>query len=84
MQPNKILQIIPAPVSMKAWYEDPDTGKVFSCPIVCLALMENDYGSRYIQPMGMTLRNGVIDGVNGYGEELYFSIEKEFPEEAGT
>ena len=80
--PDKILQIIPAPAGMKAWYKDQDSGHVFSCPVVCLALMQSaESGNRHIQPMDMTLRDGIIEEANAYGEALYFSIGDDFPED---
>ena len=78
--PDKILQIIPAPADMKVWYKDQDSGHVFSCPIVCLALVEDRDGRRYIQPMDMTLRDGIIEGANAFGDALHFSIGDECPE----
>lgn len=58
---NKILQIIPAPVGMCARYED-ENG-MFTTPIVCLALFEED-GYRYVEPMDM-IDNGVIGSACG-------------------
>ena len=46
MDHDKILQIIPAPADMRAWYKDPDSGAVFSCPVVCLALLADRDGYR--------------------------------------
>ena len=77
---DKILQIIPAPADMLAWYRDQDTGVEFPLRVVCLALMEGFKG-RYVKPMDICWGDGRISPVsNEVGDFLGISFEhREIP-----
>lgn len=59
---------------MAAQYDSGD-GIVFECPIVCLALVENSNGHRYVELMDMTSDGDVDftgnDGSNFLGVKIY-------------
>lgn len=77
---DKILQIIPAPADMLAWYRDEQTGVDFPCRVVCLALMEDCTGGRYVQPMEITQGDGVVDVVGAASDFIGISFEsREMP-----
>ncbi len=77
MKEDKILQIIPAPKGIKAYYED--EGNKWSVPVVCLALVESATGLRYIEPVEM-YSDSLIDIV-GASEKSGAFLEITFPED---
>lgn len=77
---DKILQIIPAPAGMLAWYRCEQTGADFPCRVVCLALMEDRTGGRYVQPMEITQGDGIVDAVGSTSDFMGISFEsREMP-----
>lgn len=69
MNKEKIIQIIPAPAGMYVKYAGECNGEEYEyyAPVVCLALMENQLGSRYIQPMSIN--------ADGYIEKIDKSVD---------
>ena len=62
---ERIVQIIPAPKGILAWYEEDGANgskEVCACPIVCLALVEDKSGIRYVVPMEISI-DGEIDEI---------------------
>ena len=57
---------------MAAQY-DSGNGIIFECPIVCLALVENNDGYRYVEPMDMT-SDGDID-FSGYDDSRFLGVK---------
>lgn len=51
--PDEIIQIIPAPADMWAWYKNDPSGFPFSNRIVCIALVKDFKGKRKVVPMGI-------------------------------
>lgn len=49
MRHEKIIQIIPAPADMFVEYDD--EGTIAYSRVVCLALMEDEHGTRYVKAM---------------------------------
>ena len=64
MYEDKILQIIPAPADMLAWYRCEQTGADFCLRVVCLALMEDQSGERHVRPMDICQGDGSISPVS--------------------
>lgn len=60
MNDRKIIQIINVKQDMRAEYDNGDDS-TFESPIVCLALVEDDEGFRYVEPMAMTTGDCDID-----------------------
>lgn len=56
------------------WSEyDNGDGTIFEIPIVCLALVEDDQGDRYVEPMDMA-SDGVIDFVSHEAKGVNFHV----------
>lgn len=60
MEDKKIIQIINMSKNIKAEYDNGD-GTKFETPVVCLALVELNDGSRYVEPMSLIAGDGDID-----------------------
>lgn len=61
---DKILQIIPAPPGMFAWYKNERTGYPFALQIACLALIETPRGVRCVRAMDLQPGSGEIAEVS--------------------
>lgn len=60
--PSKIIQIIPAPPNMWARWEPTEEGEQEEhSPIVCLALMEDEDGFRWVAPMDICEGGEICD-----------------------
>lgn len=62
MNTEKIVQIIPAPAGIFSEHSTECDGKPygFRLPVVCLALVEDQCGERYVRPISMD-REGCVD-----------------------
>ncbi|WP_145430639.1 hypothetical protein [Staphylococcus haemolyticus] len=69
---NKIIQILNTNKNMAAQYDSGD-GNIFECPVVCLALVENNEGYRYVELMDMT-SDGEID-FSGYDDSHFLGVK---------
>lgn len=67
MEHGKIVQIIPAPADMWAWYKEEITDYVFPNKVVCLALVEDAMGHRAVRLMAIGLEDPAADFVDGPG-----------------
>ena len=69
---NKIIQILNTNKNMAAQYDSGD-GNIFECPVVCLALVENNEGHRYVELMDMA-SDGEID-FSGYDDSHFLGVK---------
>lgn len=67
MEYGKIIQIIPAPPDMWAWYKDLTAGYMFPNRVVCMALVENSMGCRTVRPMAIGQTDLYADIVEDVG-----------------
>lgn len=66
----KIVQIVPAPPDMWAWYKDETADYIFPNRVVCMALVEDPHGRRSIRPMALgpkDIEAYVVDDVGFVG-----------------
>lgn len=68
MSNDKIIQIIPAPPGM--WIDHPEEVGGYRARLVCLALVEDQCGERYVEPFEMTEDDAMIEIAN-YGRIVY-------------
>ena len=61
---SRIIQIIPAPADMWVKGTDSETGETFHTRVICLALMEDTDGFRYVRAMDITEGDGYIEPIS--------------------